>query len=327
MNNGLISVIIPAYNTGKYIKRCLKSITNQTYTKLEIIVVNDGSTDNTASIVTEMIKTDSRIVLINQENAGVTFARNTGINAANGEFIGFVDSDDEIEPEMYEILYNNAIEHDADISHCGYKKIFPDRVVEIYGTGDEWIQYGSQAVIELLKADKIDCGLCTKIFKKDLFDKVRLEKPVKHFEDLLLNYYLFSEAECSYFCDKTLYHYINREGSASVKRQTEADIEDVVFVMETIAEDCKGSIDISFYAERRKCGAYINLYNAVMCDKELSATQMELRKKINDTYRHIDMQRNRRIRAWAIVHVPFIYKMLQGFYSKFIGPRKKYYGC
>ena len=111
-----ISVIIPVYNVEKYIKECLESVVNQTFTDIEIICINDGSTDNSLSILEEYAKKDSRIKIINQQNSGLSATRNNGIKAAQGEFIGFVDSDDYIDLDFYEKLYDAAIKNNCDIS-------------------------------------------------------------------------------------------------------------------------------------------------------------------------------------------------------------------
>ena len=103
--NELISVVVPVYNVENYLEKCVSSITNQTYKNLEIILVNDGSKDNSGAICDDLAKNDSRIKVIHKENGGLSDARNTGINVATGEYIGFVDSDDWIERDMYEQLY------------------------------------------------------------------------------------------------------------------------------------------------------------------------------------------------------------------------------
>lgn len=123
MNNNLISVIVPVYNLENYIERCLKSIQNQTYSNIEIIVVDDGSIDDSWNVINRIAKEDNRIIPVHKENGGVSSARMLGLDNANGEWIGFVDGDDEIEEDMYEVLINNAFECNADISHCGYKMI------------------------------------------------------------------------------------------------------------------------------------------------------------------------------------------------------------
>ena len=119
----MISVIVPVYNTEKFLKNCISSIANQTYKDLEIILVNDGSTDNSGKICDDFAQKDSRIKVIHQSNKGVGAARNAGLDVAKGAYIGFVDSDDILRPDMYEFLLNNLIVHNADISVCGVQKI------------------------------------------------------------------------------------------------------------------------------------------------------------------------------------------------------------
>ncbi len=122
--NELISIIIPVYNVGKYLGKCLDSVINQTYHNIEIICVNDGSTDNSYDILLEYAKKDNRIKVINQKNAGLSGARNTGISHANGEYIMFLDSDDWLSAEMCEVMYNGLKKYRTDICMCCYEKDF-----------------------------------------------------------------------------------------------------------------------------------------------------------------------------------------------------------
>ena len=112
----LISIIVPVYNVEKYIRRCINSILNQTYQYLEIILVDDGSTDNSGLICDKYAHMDNRITVIHKKNGGLSSARNTGIDIAKGAYIGFIDSDDWIAPETYEVLYRNLVHYDADVS-------------------------------------------------------------------------------------------------------------------------------------------------------------------------------------------------------------------
>lgn len=120
MTKPKVSVIVPVYNTEKYLRRCLDSLVKQTMEDIEIIIVDDGSMDICAGLCDELSQTDARIKVIHKVNGGLGFARNTGIEAATGEYIGFVDSDDYIEPEMYERLYNAAAEYKADLAVSGF---------------------------------------------------------------------------------------------------------------------------------------------------------------------------------------------------------------
>ncbi|OFI47922.1 hypothetical protein BG262_07985 [Floricoccus penangensis] len=130
-NKSKISIIIPVYNAEKYIIRCIDSIQNQTYSNLEIIIVNDGSTDSSYELCKEKYSSDDRIILINQENKGVTAARNTGIENSTGDYIGFVDSDDWIEENMYVTMYDAIINNSADICACSAKRISKDGTIPI----------------------------------------------------------------------------------------------------------------------------------------------------------------------------------------------------
>ena len=119
-----ISVIVPVYNVEQYLERCVDSIINQTYKNLEIILVNDGSTDNSGKLCDELAKRDDRIRVIHKENGGLSDARNTGIEEAEADLIGFIDSDDYIDENMYELLIDNLRETNADLSMCGHYDVY-----------------------------------------------------------------------------------------------------------------------------------------------------------------------------------------------------------
>ena len=119
MTKPSLSIVVPVYNTEKYLRRCMDSIMNQTLKDIEIIIVDDGSKEECAVLCDEISKTDSRIKVVHKENGGLGVARNTGLELATGEYIGFVDSDDYVEPMMYETLYNAAKKHDADLCLSG----------------------------------------------------------------------------------------------------------------------------------------------------------------------------------------------------------------
>ena len=127
-----ISVIVPVYNLQDDLERCVVSIMAQTYSNLEIILIDDGSTDRSRDVIQKLAEMDGRIVPVYKENGGVTSARLAGLRKATGEYIGFVDGDDEIEPDMYEFLLKNALDYNADISHCGYQMVFDDGRVKLF---------------------------------------------------------------------------------------------------------------------------------------------------------------------------------------------------
>lgn len=120
MKNIKISIVVPIYNTSFFLNKCIESIVNQSYSKLEIILVNDGSTDNSLSICDSYASQDDRIIVISKENGGLSSARNAGLDVATGDFIGFVDSDDFVASDMYEQLLDAILASNADVAECGY---------------------------------------------------------------------------------------------------------------------------------------------------------------------------------------------------------------
>lgn len=226
MADTTISIIIPAYNVENYIESCLESVVNQTYKSLEIVIVDDGSTDNTAAIIDKYAAEDTRIVVIHKYNSGVTEARLKGVEAATGEYIGFLDSDDEIEPNMFETLLENAVNYGADISHCGYQMMFPDgRVDYYYGTDRIVFQDKLTGLRDLLEGSFIEPGLWNKLYKRSLFTDIlsnnKMDTSIKINEDLLMNYFLFQNSHLAVFYDKCFYHYKVHKNSAATSELNE----------------------------------------------------------------------------------------------------------
>lgn len=217
----LISIIVPVYNIENYISRCMDSVLSQTHKDLEVITVNDGSTDHSPDILDKYAIKDSRVKVIHKENGGVTSARMRGIREAHGEWIGFVDGDDYVEPDMFEKLLNNALQYNAQISHCGYQMVFPSRVDYYYNTGRIVQQSNREALKDLLVGSYEPC-LCNKLFHNSLFHKLLqedlLDQSIRINEDLLMNFYLFNEAEQTVFEDICPYHYMVRKGSAATSK-------------------------------------------------------------------------------------------------------------
>ena len=218
--NDLISVIVPIFNIQNEIPRCVESIIRQTYSNLEIILVDDGSTDESRQVIDRLTEKDQRIKPVYKNNGGVTSARFAGIAAAKGEWIGFVDGDDEIEQDMYFRLLKNAKQYQADISHCGYQMCFSDgRIHYFHDTGEIIIQDSKSAIKELLVGERIEPGICNKLYHRSLFCHLLMTNPVdyniRNNEDLLMNFYLFMEAKNTVFEDWCPYHYIVRYESAS----------------------------------------------------------------------------------------------------------------
>ena len=167
--NPLISIIVPVYNVEDYLKACLDSIINQTYKNLEIILIDDGSTDNSGKICDEYAGKDNRIKLIHKPNVGLSDARNAGLEIAKGEYIGFVDSDDYIAEDMYEFLYNLVVDNDLDVAMCASCDVHEDGTVKTPKIFKTIFINEKEKIIENLfvnQAGGLAISVCNKLFKK-----------------------------------------------------------------------------------------------------------------------------------------------------------------
>lgn len=240
--NHKISIIIPAYNLEKCLSATLRSVIAQTYENIEIIVVDDGSKDGTSNIIDAYAKQDCRIKAIHKENGGVTSARLRGITEATGEWVGFVDGDDFVEPSMFARLLENALKYKADISHCGYQMVFPDGHIDYYyNTGRVVRQEGSQGCFDLIEGSFVEPGLWNKLYRRELFEGLSewMDQSIKINEDLLMNYYLFNRSNTAVFEDVCPYHYVLRKGSAATAMLNENKLRDPLKVTHIILEDAR----------------------------------------------------------------------------------------
>lgn len=319
----LISIIVPAYNTEKYVGNCLKSILSQSYTNIEVIVVNDGSTDSTRKIVEEYVENDSRVTLVNTVNQGVSLARKEGITRARGQYIGFVDSDDFIEYDMYQTLLYYIKEYEADIAHCGVQMCFEDgRIHYFYNTGQFKQQDKEIGLIDLLEGKIIEPGLGNKLYKRCLLEKMLIENKmdfeIRQTEDLLMNYILFSYANKSVFIDTCKLHYMVRQGSSSRNGLNLSMIEDPIKVKELILTMAAGNV--KNIAERAYISTLINSYNAIMLEgtSKYAENARCIRKMLveNDKFAK-KLTRKTRILYHIIKYCPIFYGGLYRVYYKY----------
>ena len=241
MNGETISVIVPAYNIASWLPRSLDSLLAQTHKNLEIIVVDDGSADNVREVLADYTARYPNIKAIHKENGGVTSARLRGVREATGDWIGFMDGDDYVEPQMYARLLENALGADADISHCGHQILFSDgRREYVHKSENVRVQDHRTALWELLDNREVSLSLCTKLYRRCLFQGIEAwtDTSIKYNEDLLMNYYLFDKAERSVFEGNCPYHYILRQDSASCKGISENYIFDPIRVRQLLLERC-----------------------------------------------------------------------------------------
>lgn len=230
----LVSVIVPVYNAASYLDGTINSILNQTLRDIEIIIVDDGSTDNSRDIILKYGEKDDRIKIIYQENLGVSGARNNGINMATGEYIGFVDSDDKIEKNMYEKLYTTARKNNSDVVFCGmtiqtnYTKFTLQPCKKEIVVMDK-VNIENEVYKSYIYSNKLclaEC--CNKLYKLEVINKmnIKFDEKLKHGEDYLFNLEYMTHIQSAIFIPDNLYIY-NRSNINSVTKNYISNLLDI----------------------------------------------------------------------------------------------------
>lgn len=258
-----ITVIVPVYNVEKYLEKCVKSILNQTYTDLEIILVNDGSTDKSGMICEDLSKIDNRIKVFHKENGGLSDARNYGVSKATSEYVGFIDSDDYIDEDMYEVLYRNLIENDADLSMCALYDVFPAKKVAQVEKPEKYIMNSEEAINMVMQAKILSVTAVNKLYKKSLFENLKFEVG-KIAEDAFLMVKLIDKCDKIVATNLKKYYYIHRENSITTQKFSEKFL-NVIEAYEQnysiISEKYPNIIDV---AEMRLCWAYFYVLDKLL---------------------------------------------------------------
>ena len=211
----LISIVVPVYKVEPYLEKCVNSILAQTYTNLEIILVDDGSPDRCGEICDQLQQKDPRVVVIHKSNGGLSSARNAGIEIARGEYIGFVDSDDSIEPDMYEKLYQAIQCDDTKLAVCAVNYVYEDgKILNKPGLGRNAIFNFPEAMIEMNLHRLFDMATWSKLYHRDLFDGLRF--PIgKLSEDYYVMFRILDRAQKISYVDATCYNYLQRKNSVT----------------------------------------------------------------------------------------------------------------
>ncbi len=325
----LISIIVPAYNVERYLSRCVDSILEQQYKWLEIIIVNDGSTDHTGEIIDEYVKKyPEKIRGIHTQNGGVTNARLKGIRLAKGEWIGFVDGDDELDEDMYRRLLENAHTYQADISHCGYRTIVNEgeRVHYFYNSGKLMVQDRKQGLYELLSGKMVEPGLGNKLYKRKLFKELLgtdiLDKSIRINEDLLMNYILFGKATKSVFEDFCGYQYMSRSNTATRAEYKVYRTSDPIKVRKWILDHAEPEEkDIAWRKYLVCCyNGYIEWYQRKIEPEKRKNLRCIL---LENKDKWCVMSRTEYWKATLILYVPTVYCLIYRLYEKYF-QRKNY---
>lgn len=323
----LISVVVPAYQAAEGLGPCLDSILAQTWPNLQLILVDDGSTDGTADLADRYAAAHpDRMRVLHVPNGGVAKARLLGVEAAEGDWIGFVDADDEIEPDMYERLVKNALGCGAEISHCGYQTIVNggERIHYFYDTGRFVQQDRSTALRDLLEGSFVEPSLCNKLFSRQLFlqasETASFDCSLRYHEDLLMNYRLFSVCSSAVYEDFCPYHYLARTTSATRKAFQTARALDPVRAWKTILQSAPPELrDVAWGRYLRCCAeARQDLYDAGVQPEEVAALKQQL---LEHRGKWPLAGKKEQLRIRMIVSCPWLYGRLYRLYSRLFGKK------
>lgn len=296
MSEPLISVIVPVYNVEKYIAACVDSILAQTYTNLEILLVDDGSTDSSGALCDEYARRDVRVRVIHQENGGLSDARNTGMQSAQGTYFAFVDSDDFIAGDYIAYLYGMIEKHHAQIAVCGYQKVYPGDENSCYGTqtdkhnsvNSEKVYRTEEGLRQLLYQRGMITSAWGRLFDASLFMHTdAIQFPVgKLHEDVAVMYKLFGAADTIVCGDEAKYYYLQRADSIVNQQFDRRRMDYIAFTGECIQfmED--------FYPNLRKAAVsrhFSACFELLSCIENNNSYRIEYEQLVNEIkkYRHI----------------------------------------
>lgn|SRR5690625_2728118 len=316
MYSSKISIIVPIYNSGLFLKKSIESILNQTYNNLEIILVNDGSTDNSLEICTYYKSIDPRIRLINQENSGVSSARNAGLECATGDFIGFVDSDDYIDATMYEKMLKKAIEMEADIVECGYFTVDSKNGTKTsYPLKSQVILGKENCIKNYLSRNNTTNFNVNKLYKATLIANLRYPN-YKYSEDYWFNSKVFSKCEVKVTLKDALYYYVQHDESAVRK---DFDLEERLDVI-------KAGIDVYNFVKKSHpvlegypayyiCNNIITFSMILINNKQKNTRQKikQLRMVFKKYYKNIDsgrLKKRKKIKFVLYYFNPYILSII-----------------
>lgn len=212
MNKPLISIVVPVYNVESFLDKCIESLITQTYSNIEIILVDDGSTDHSGKICDRYSEENANIIAVHQKNQGLSGARNAGVKIAEGKYITFVDSDDYITIDFLDTLYASMVKYNADIAMCGPFKFYEDEQVRSESIEREYTYTSQEAIGAMLYRKKVNSYAWGKLYRAEIVKEISFPEG-KLFEDLFTIYKMYDLASVVIYIEKQMYYYRQRRGS------------------------------------------------------------------------------------------------------------------
>lgn len=296
--NELISVIIPVYNVERYLTKCIDSVIKQTYTNLEILLINDGSTDNSPKICEEYKNKDRRIKVIHKQNGGLSDARNVGIENAQGKYITFIDSDDDIEVDYIKYLYNLIEKYNTHMSIAAYTVVSKDKKINIgQGYEEEKVLDEKKCLERLLCEQGLSVSACAKLYEKSLFENIKFPKG-KLCEDNGTTYKLIMKCNKIAYGSKSVYNYYKRENSIMTSTFNMKKL-DLIELTDKMCDDIESKYpELKFSTDKKRIVSRFSILRQMLVGKlneEQKTALKEIKKYI-------------KTRKWQILKNPKIDK-------------------
>ena len=315
-----ISIIVPVYNVENYLERCVESILKQTYTNFELLLINDGSTDQSGDLCDQLVSKNGNIKVFHLENAGVSNARNVGIQNSTGEWITFIDSDDFITPDYLETLIS-AVRTDNSVgfSVARLHHVKNGQVTDLPDfSGQESVWSAEQTMKELLMTARTSFFPVAKLFKKELIEDFKFSTDYHLAEDALFLTEVILETKCnSIFIDKPIYYYDHREGSATTS--VNSHVFDTIEVYKIIISDVFQIFpQLKTELVNRECWSYITVYDKIIFTEsdQYRTEKNKLRKWIinhlSEILKDPYFTNFRKIAVLSLLVSPWIYKQIVG---------------
>ena len=283
MNKDLISVVVPIYNVEKYLEECIDSILSQTYENLEILLIDDGSTDSSGNIAENYMNKSEKIKTFHKKNGGLSDARNYGINHACGKYICFIDSDDYVKEDYITTMYENLKKFNTKISACGICYLYGDqKIKEVNFQNIKKLYLGEEAQIYLNIIGFYNVSSCNKLFDINLFKNINFPRGLKS-EDWYIMYKLIELSGAIYYDSNSKYVYRQRDGS--ITKSSTANI-DSIKAAETVYQHFINNANVKKYAAQALAFAIIGVYNHSLRQKKYQDLS-KLTRKFKKIYKDI----------------------------------------
>ncbi len=317
-----ISLVVPIYNSDRYLNDCLESISNQTFSNLEIILVNDGSSDESLNICKKFKKIDPRVTIITTKNKGVSSARNTGLATSKGEYVGFIDSDDIIQTAMISRLVDLIIKYESDVVSCDL--VFNANEINKLNDNNRVENFNGSDVImnNFLTTQVGGISVCNKLFKHSVINNLRFNESIMHNEDKLFLFEVYKKCKRYTHTNYPGYIYPKRIGSASNQPFSKSFF-DVVLVAERIEQEILNgdyTKKIKYFVKQSTVLSLLNLYRIMTSSdnlKDYSKEYNKIREKMLSyevgNFEFINKKRNLELKLLRIS--PLLYKIITKIYK------------